>query len=95
MYYDELKKKIIRLAEVYKKKNITDMQEFLASEGLTGAYVYDKIPLEFLVRLNLSNVWSIHDNILGGIILILMHIWNTEDIYRKFGESAVEKLAYI
>ena len=29
MYYDELKKKLIRLAEVYKKKNITDMQEFL------------------------------------------------------------------
>ena len=95
MYYDELKKKLIRLAEVYKKKNITDMQEFLASEGFTGAYVYDKIPLEFLVRMHLSNGWTIHNDIIRDFIFILMHIWNTEDIYRKFGESAVEKLAYI
>ena len=95
MSFDELKNSLIELAEIYKKEKCTDMQEFLTSEGFTGTYVYDKIPLEFLVRLNLSNGWTIHNDILEEIIFILMHIWNTEDIYRKFGEGAVDKLAYI
>ena len=95
MSLDELKNSLIELAEIYKKENITDMQDFLAREGFTGSYVYEKIPLEILVRLNLSNGWTIHNDILEEIIFILMHIWNTEDIYRKFGEDAVEKLAYI
>ncbi len=95
MSFDELKNSLIELAEVYKKENITDMQDFLTREGFTGSYVYDKIPLELLVRVNLSNGWNIHNDILKDIIFILMHIWNVEDIYRKFGEDAVDKLAYI
>lgn len=95
MSFDELKNSLIELAEIYKRENITDMQDFLAREGFTGSYVYEKIPLEILVRVNLSNGWNNHSDIIRDIIFILMHIWNTEDIYRKFGEDAVEKLAYI
>ena len=95
MSFDELKNSLIELAEIYKRENITDMQDFLAREGFTGSYVYEKIPLEILVRMHLSNGWNNHSDIIRDIIFILMHIWNTEDIYRKFGEDAVEKLAYI
>lgn len=95
MSFDELKNSLIELAEVYKNENVTDMQNFLTMEGFTGSYVYDKIPLEVLVRMHLSNGWTIHNDVIRDFIFILMHIWNTEDIYRKFGEGAVDKLAYI
>ena len=72
---------------VLKSKNLVDWKII--------NYVYDKIPLEVLVRMHLSNGWTIHNDIIRDFIFILMHIWNVEDIYRKFGEGAVEKLAYI
>ena len=95
MSFDELKNSLIELAEVYKNENVTHMQNFLTMEGFTVSYVYDKIPLEVLVRMHLSNGWTIHNDVIRDFIFILMHIWNTEDIYRKFGEGAVDKLAYI
>lgn len=95
MSYDEFKNTVIELADIHNKNNVEDTQSFLSSEGITGAFVYDNIPLELIVRLNLWNGWTKHDETIKTILFFIMHIWNVEDIYRKFGEEAVDKLTYI
>lgn len=95
MSYDEFKNTIIEIANLHKTLKVEDTQDFLSSEGFTGAYVYNNISLELIVRLNLWNGWTKHDESIKTILFFLMHIWNVEDIYRKFGEEAVDKLAYI
>lgn len=94
MSYDEFKNTVMELATYHKQSDVKDTQEFLCSEGITGSFVYDNIPLEIIVRLNLWNGWTKHDETIKTILFFIMHIWNIEDIYRKFGVNAVDKLAY-